>query len=123
KTEEVRSLMTIRLSSLMQGYSGINTELVHLLKELINREIYPCIYEHGGVGASGDLVQLAHLALALIGEGKVHYKGKIQEAKAVFKKEKLTPISIQLREGIAVLNGTSAMTGIGAINLLHSHSL
>lgn len=123
KPEEVRALMTVRLTSLMQGYSGINIELVQLIKELINREIYPCIYEHGGVGASGDLVQLAHLALSLIGEGQVLYKGKNQEAKSVFRKEKLKPLTIQHREGIAVLNGTSAMTGIGAINLLHSHSL
>lgn len=123
KPEEVRALMMVRLSSLMQGFSGINVELVQLIKELINREIYPCIYEHGGVGASGDLVQLAHLALALIGEGKVFYKGKIQDAKSAFRKENLKPLTIQHREGIAVLNGTSAMTGIGTINLLHAHSL
>ena len=53
--------MIARLNSLMQAYSGVHTEVVELLKELINKNIIPCIYEHGGVGASGDLVQLAHL--------------------------------------------------------------
>ena len=55
--------MVARLNSLIQGYSGVHTELVELLKELINKNVTPCIYEHGGVGASGDLVQLAHLGL------------------------------------------------------------
>lgn len=120
---EVKALMVVRLSSLMQGYSGVNVELVELLKSLINKEIYPCIYEHGGVGASGDLVQLAHLALALIGEGKVMYQGKIQDARLVFRKENLKPLTIHKREGIAVLNGTSAMTGIGTLNLIYAHKL
>ncbi|MBL0342697.1 MAG: aromatic amino acid lyase [Bacteroidetes bacterium] len=120
---DVRSLMVVRLSSLMQGFSGVNSQLVHLLKDLINKEIYPCIFAHGGVGASGDLVQLAHLALALIGEGEVWYKGKIVSAAAAFKKENLKPLFIHKREGIAILNGTSVMTGIGAINILQSRQL
>src|SRR5437868_4094372 len=66
----VKSAMICRLSSLMQGYSGIHPEVVLLLKELINHNVHPQIFEHGGVGASGDLVQLAHLALNLIGEGE-----------------------------------------------------
>lgn len=123
EANDVRSLMVVRLSSMMQGYSGVHKELVLLLKDLINKEIYPCIYAHGGVGASGDLVQLAHLALALIGEGDVVYKGKITKTASAFKKEKLKPISIHNREGIAVLNGTSAMTGIGAINISHAARL
>jgi histidine ammonia-lyase len=120
---DIRALMVARLSSLMQGYSGVNKELVILLKEFINREIYPVIYEHGGVGASGDLVQLAHLAQALIGEGEVWYQGQTEDTAGVFRKEKLKPLTIHKREGIAVLNGTSAMTGIGAINLLYSRQL
>src|SRR4029077_16119712 len=61
----VKALMIARLSSLMKAYSGVHTDVVLLLKELINNNIIPCIYEHGGVGASGDLVQLAHLGLVL----------------------------------------------------------
>ena len=62
-----KAVMVARLNSLMQAYSGVHTELVELLVQLINKDIVPCIYEHGGVGASGDLVQLAHLGLVLIG--------------------------------------------------------
>ena len=69
--------MIARLNSLMQAYSGVHPEIVELLRELINKNVSPCIFEHGGVGASGDLVQLAHLALVLIGEGEVIYEGEM----------------------------------------------
>lgn len=121
--EDTRALMIARLSSLMQGYSGVNPQLVELLTTCINEEVYPCIYEHGGVGASGDLVQLAHLALSLIGEGDVVYQGKRQKAALVFKKLGLEPLKIHKREGIALLNGTSAMTGIGTVNLIYAYKL
>lgn len=120
---DLKSLMIVRLASLMRGYSGTNKELVELIRDLINKGILPCVFEHGGVGASGDLVQLAHLALTLIGEGEVIYKGKITDAATAYKKEKLKPLSIYKREGIAVLNGTSVMTGIGAINLIYARKL
>ena len=67
----VKALMVARLNSLAQGYSGVHTEVVEVLTQLINNNITPCIFEHGGVGASGDLVQLAHLGLVLIGEREV----------------------------------------------------
>lgn len=121
--DDTRALMIARLSSLMQGYSGVNPQLVELLTTCINQEIYPCIYEHGGVGASGDLVQLAHLALSLLGEGDVVYLGKRQKASLVFKKLDIRPLEIHKREGIALLNGTSAMTGIGTVNLIYSYKL
>jgi histidine ammonia-lyase len=123
ETTDIRSLMIARLSSLMRGHSGVNRELVLLLRDLINKEIHPCIFEHGGVGASGDLVQLAHLALTLIGEGEVIYKGQVVPAAEAYASENLVPLTIHKREGIAVLNGTSAMSGIGAINLIHSRNL
>src|SRR6267378_1040724 len=110
--------MIARLNSLMQGYSDVHTKLVQLLSVLINRNIIPCIYEHGGVGASGDLVQLAHIGLNLIGEGKVWYESSWQETAAVYKKAGLNPLEIQIREGLAVINGTSAMTGIGLVNII-----
>jgi len=119
----VKALMLARLNTLMRGYSGIHPDAVLLLKELINRNIYPVIYEHGGLGASGDLVQLAHLALALIGEGEVYYKGEITDTSSVFKKEGLTPLQVHIREGLALMNGTSAMCGIGLINLIHAKNL
>jgi len=119
----IRALMLARLNTLLLGYSGINPDALILLKEMINREIYPVIYEHGGLGASGDLVQLAHLALALIGEGEVHYKGYIVETTVAFGSEDLKPLAIYIREGLALMNGTSAMCGIGLVNLIHSKNL
>jgi histidine ammonia-lyase len=119
----VKALMLARLNTLMRGYSGIHPEAVLLLKELINRDICPVIYEHGGLGASGDLVQLAHLALTLIGEGEVHYKGEIVETEKVFKTEGLTPLQVHIREGLSLMNGTSAMCGVGLVNLIHAKNL
>lgn len=121
--QHCRALLLARLSSLLQGCSGIHPDTVTLITELINNEAYPCVYAHGGVGASGDLVQLAHLALGLIGEGNFWYEGKVQPAKNVFKKLNLQPLSIYIREGLAMLNGTSAMTGIGGINVIMAQRL
>ena len=118
-----RALMIARLNSLMKAYSGIHTSLVELLKELINKDISPCIYEHGGVGASGDLVQLAHLGLFLIGEGEAWFEEKMVATKEVFDRFGIQPLTIHGREGLAILNGTSAMTGIGMINIIHAHQL
>ncbi|HKL09698.1 MAG TPA: aromatic amino acid ammonia-lyase [Bacteroidales bacterium] len=119
----VKALMLARLNSFMRGYSGVHPDAVHLLKDFINLDIYPKIFEHGGVGASGDLVQLAHLALNLIGEGEVWHKGQYRPAHEVFEENKLTPLKIYLREGLAIINGTSCMTGIGFINLIYAKNL
>ncbi|MFT3826162.1 MAG: aromatic amino acid ammonia-lyase [Chitinophagaceae bacterium] len=118
-----KAVMVARLNSLMQGHSGVHPELVELLKDMINNDITPCIYEHGGVGASGDLVQLAHLALSLIGEGEVLHEGKVYPTAEIFKKFNLKAATIHIREGLAVLNGTSAMTGIGMLNVFNAKKL
>jgi len=115
-----RAVVLSRLMSLCQGKSAVTTDLVKLLAELINKKAAPCFYEHGGVGASGDLVQLAHLALAVIGEGEMIYEGKPVNSAEVLKKLNLAPHKIKGREGIALLNGTSAMTGIGMLNLIYA---
>src|ERR1700742_142560 len=118
-----KALMIARLNSFMQAYSGVHTEVVELLKEMINKEICPCIYEHGGVGASGDLVQLAHLGLVLIGEGEVIFEDVVHPTIEIFNKFNIKPLSIHIREGLAILNGTSAMTGIGMLNILQARKL
>lgn len=118
-----KALMIARLNSFMQAYSGVHQYVVDLLKELINLDINPCIYEHGGVGASGDLVQLAHLGLILIGEGEVIFEDAIYTTIEIFNRFNLKPLSIHIREGLAVLNGTSAMTGIGMINIIQAQKL
>ncbi|MFD2871790.1 histidine ammonia-lyase [Mucilaginibacter ximonensis] len=120
---QAKALMIARLNSLIQGYSGVHTDIVELLTELINKDITPCVFDHGGVGASGDLVQLAHLGLVLIGEGEVIYEGTLQSTAQVFKRLNIKPLSIHVREGLATINGTSAMTGIGMVNIIQAHKL
>jgi len=118
-----KALMIARLNSFMQAYSGVHTEVVELLRDMINHNICPCIYEHGGVGASGDLVQLAHLGLVLIGEGEVLFEDVVYPTIDIFNKFNIKPLSIHIREGLAILNGTSAMTGIGMINIIQARKL
>lgn len=119
----VKAAILARLNTLALGKSGVNMTVISLMKELINRNITPLIFAHGGVGASGDLVQLAHLALILIGEGEVFYKGERRSTQEVFKMEGLQPIDVKIREGLALMNGTSVMTGIGIVNALLTDKL
>ncbi len=119
----VKAAMLARLNTLSLGNSGVHISVIEVMTSLINKDIIPLIYEHGGVGASGDLVQLAHLALVLIGEGEVFYKGKRRATEEVFKLEGITPISIEIREGLALINGTSVMTGIGVVNTIYTRRL
>lgn len=119
----VKALMLARLHTLSLGKSGVHISVAKTMEQLINKEITPLIFEHGGVGASGDLVQLAHLALVLIGEGEVFYKGERTNTKEVFEQENITPVKVKLREGLALINGTSAMTGIGIVNVIYAKRL
>jgi histidine ammonia-lyase len=111
---DCRGILLARLNCLLQGFSGVHSELIVLLAEMLNHKISPCIPKHGGVGASGDLVQLAHLALVVIGEGPVYFKGKIVGSADAFNETGLVPFKIKLREGIAMMNGVSGMTGLAA---------
>ncbi len=119
----VKAAMLARLNTLSLGNSGVHRSVIEVMTTLINKNIIPLIYEHGGVGASGDLVQLAHLALVLIGEGEVFYHGERTSTKEVFEKEGITPISVEIREGLALINGTSVMTGIGIVNTIYTRRL
>lgn len=119
----VRSAMVVLLNNFLQGHSGIHPEVVELIKDMINCGITPVVPEHGGVGASGDLVQLAHIALVLIGEGEVHFNDKVMPAGKTLKENKLKPISVHIREGLSLINGTCFMTGTGIINLIHAKNL
>jgi histidine ammonia-lyase len=118
-----KAAILARLNTLSLGNSGVHPSVIHLMAELINRDITPLIFEHGGVGASGDLVQLSHLALVLIGEGEVFYKGDRRPTPEVFEIEGLKPIQVEIREGLALINGTSVMTGIGVVNVHHANKL
>lgn len=121
--QQARAVLLARLNSLLQGYSGIHPDTPALLVRLLNAGVSPGIFEHGGVGASGDLVQLAHLGLNLIGEGELWYEGRLQPAAEVFRRLGIEPLTIHIREGLALINGTSAMTGVGVINLILAYKL
>lgn len=121
--QTVKSAILCRLNTLSLGKSGVHPSVILLMRDLINKNITPLIFKHGGVGASGDLVQLAHLALVLIGEGEVFYKGKRRPTSEVFKEENIEPLKIHLREGLALINGTSVMTGLSAVNVHYAEIL
>lgn len=119
----VRAAMLSRLKTFLEGHSGVHVTLIDLLIEFINRGICPVVPRHGSVGASGDLVQLAHIALTLIGEGEVSYRGEIRPAGEVLAENGLEPLQMHIREGLAVTNGTAVMTGIGTVNYLQTERL
>jgi len=112
----IQSAMLCQLNTLMLAHSGVDIQIPKLICQLINEGICPLVFEHGGVGASGDLVQLAHLALGYIGEGEVLYQGKKEDCATVLKEKEIKPLDIQLREGLSLMNGTSVMTGVGFVN-------
>lgn len=119
----VRAAMLSRLKTFLEGHSGVHVTLIDILIEFVNRGICPVVPRHGSVGASGDLVQLAHIALALIGEGEVSYRGEIRPAGEVMAENGLEPLQMHIREGLAVTNGTAVMTGIGTVNYLQTERL
>ena len=120
---QVKAAMIARLGTFLQARSGIHPEVVRLLAEFINRDIIPFVPQHGSVGASGDLVQLAHIALTLIGEGRVHVRGEWKDTAEVMRENGLSPMQIHVREGLSVTNGTSVMTGIALVNQHEAENL
>lgn len=121
--KHVKAAMVCRLVGLSKGYSGVNIDCLEVLVNFINHNIIPVVSEHGGVGASGDLVQLSQIALCLIGEGEVFYNDKIQPTIDVLDSLGISPLNISLREGLALINGTSFMTGVGIINYINSKKI
>ena len=115
--------MLARYFTFASGKSGVDPYALDLLQEFINKGIYPVIPQHGSVGASGDLVQLAHLALALIGEGEVFYQGRRRPTAEVMSELHITPLKPSIREGLALNNGTAMMTGLGIVNLHYAKKL
>jgi histidine ammonia-lyase len=123
-TEVVRGLLLLRINSLARGLSGVRPELVEALVELLNRGLVPWIPEQGSVGASGDLAPLAHLALALSGEGTfVSADGRPEDAASLLRREGLTPIVFHEKEGVALLNGTALMASYLALSVADAVAL
>lgn len=121
--EVVRGMLLLRAQSLAVGVSGVRIEVLELLIECLNRAVHPAVPSQGSVGASGDLAPLAHVALALIGLGRVEYGGMVQPAAAVFERLGLRPLALEAKEGLALINGTQAMTAIAALMLEDSRRL
>ncbi|MBP2076894.1 histidine ammonia-lyase [Oceanobacillus polygoni] len=119
-----RAMMVLRLNALLKGFSGVRSELVELLAKLINHHVHPVIPQQGSLGASGDLAPLSHLALVLIGEGKVHEKdGQLVDAEPILSQKGIQPITLQAKEGLALINGTQAMVAMGVVNYFEAEKL
>jgi len=112
---ETRAIMVARANALARGFSGIREELLELLLEVLNRNILPEIPSEGSVGASGDLVPLAHMTTLLVGLGYSRVKGQRVSSQAALTRAGLKPAVLQCKEGLALVNGTSVMTGLAAL--------
>ncbi len=121
--EIVKLMLLLKIQSLSYGHSGVRLETVERLIYFYNHNILPVIYTQGSLGASGDLAPLAHLALPLIGKGKVNYKNKIVDSPKVLKEHKLNPLRLQSKEGLALLNGTQFMSAYGCYILICASDL
>ena len=120
---ESRAMLLLRANVLAKGHSGVRPELLHLLAAMLNAQVHPIIPAKGSVGASGDLAPLAHLALAVIGEGEAIYKAHRQPAAHALAAAGLAPLPLAAKEGLALLNGTQAMTAVGALTIAHAERL
>ncbi|HEV8359818.1 MAG TPA: histidine ammonia-lyase [Candidatus Thermoplasmatota archaeon] len=113
--DEVRAMMVLRLNALAKGVSGVRPIVLQQLEAMLNANLLPDVPCQGSVGASGDLAPLAHLALAMMGEGEVGVKGKLQPAAQALAKAGLKPLELQAKEGLSLINGTQAMTALGIL--------
>lgn len=118
-----RGMLLLRANALLKGFSGIRPMVIERLIDLINAGIHPAVPQQGSLGASGDLAPLSHLALALVGEGEVFYKGERLPAADALASEGLSPIMLEAKEGLALINGTQAMTAMGAVAYLEAEQL
>lgn len=121
--EVVRAMMLLRANSLAKGFSGVRPEVVELLLEMLNAGIHPVVPAKGSVGASGDLIPLAHVALAMIGLGEVEHRGRVALSEAALKRVGLVPLQLTAKEGLALINGTQYMSALGALALLDAFQL
>ncbi len=118
-----RAILAVRLNTLVKGYSGVRIVLLELMAAMINRGLIPYIPENGSVGASGDLIHLAHMSLAIIGKGKVYFEDQLVSAEEAFERCGLSPLTLSYKEGLALMNGTAAMTAIAAFTLYGAEKL
>lgn len=121
--ESIRAAMYARLQTFLKGKSAVHPDIADILVSFLNNDIVPVVPQHGGVGASGDLVQLSHIALALIGEGEVFFKGERVATSEAMERCGIEPLKLRIRDGLALVNGTAVMTGIGLVNVHNAERL
>ncbi|MEW6130931.1 MAG: histidine ammonia-lyase [Acidobacteriota bacterium] len=119
----VRAMMLHRANVLAKGFSGCRALVIDTILQMLNAGIHPIVPSRGSVGASGDLAPLAHLAIVVIGEGEVIYQGKRMAAREALFAAGIQPLTLEAKEGIALLNGTQAMTAVGSLALLAAERL
>src|SRR6185295_3486146 len=120
---EARAMVLLRAYVLASGFSGARALVIDTLIAMLEKGVTPVIPEKGSVGASGDLAPLAHLALAAIGEGEVFYKGERLPAATALERAQIAPLQLEVKEGLALLNGTQAMGAVGALALHRAERL
>jgi histidine ammonia-lyase len=121
--ETTRAIMLLRANCLVSGYSGINPEAVELLLDFLNHDILPIVPSKGSVGASGDLAPLSHIALCLIGEGEVIYKGKNVRSDFAINQIGKKPIELGPKDGLALINGTAVMAALGSLAIMRAEKI
>ena len=120
---EALLMMVFRLNTMLKGHSGVTRDLVEQLKLYINKRIIPVVPEQGSLGASGDLAPLSHMALTLIGEGEVFFMGERKDTRNVLESLGIESITLQAKEGLALINGTQPMTAQGVVNYIEADKL
>ena len=119
----VKIMLFLKIQSLSYGYSGCKMDTILRLIAFFNNDIYPVVYKQGSLGASGDLVPLAHMCLPLVGLGEVEYQGKIISGEEMLHKKRWKPIELGSKEGLALLNGTQNMSAFAVWSLLNAKRL
>jgi histidine ammonia-lyase len=118
-----RAMLMLRANALMKGYSGVRPELIRLLVEMFNRGVTPAVPQQGSVGASGDLVPLAHMSAVLLGEGRAWVDGQLLPGAEALRRVGLTPLTLEAKEGLALINGTQYMTAYGVLGVYDAQVL
>lgn len=121
--EIVRAAMLLLINSIAKGYSGTSLCVVNFYIKMLNENIIPVVPQKGSLGASGDLVPLAHMALPLIGHGKVFFKRKMYHSKSFFKQKNIKLVKLKSKDALSIINGTHFMTAIGSLIAYDSHNL
>src|SRR5215510_3647973 len=120
---EARAMLLLRANVLASGFSGARPLVIDTLVAMLEKGVTPVIPEKGSVGASGDLAPLSHLALAVVGEGEVFYQGERMPAATALERANIAPLQLEVKEGLALLNGTQAMGAVGALALHRAERL